>query len=256
MNVQRLQECCPKLHELSAIHCRADVSLARAWHSRMDYMAFYPWNIVAADDLADCDWTKLRKLGVIKMSLSATNRILDTAQKLREIYFIPNTGNPPRTFMAPQDIDTLIRRFIVDYPDLEFLYVSTRGHLEKICSAIHHGLFRTKTRSRNKMEIGLMMDCDEITDGAEFICNLSRIINVLNMSDIREWIVSVEGHHKYFQFEHNALGAAIDEMVDSVRGFGVRLMEKTQERFIIGNEGCRMTPHRQKWMDGIPVSFY
>merc|ERR1712173_10553 len=99
------------------------------------------------------------------------------------------------------------------------------------------------------LEIGLMVSHREITDSTDFMCNITRIVTVLNLSDIKEWIVNVEAYKwsGHFQYESNGLGAAIVDFLSTAGDFGVHLMERTRYRFIIGNRGCRMIPHHQKW---------
>ena len=75
--------------------------------------------------------------------------------------------------------------------------ISTRGHFERICNAIHHELFRTQHLKRERLEIGLLINCTEITDMADFVCNISRILLPLNGSNTEQWMVTLERYDQY-----------------------------------------------------------
>lgn len=178
------------------------------------------------------------------MSLNATLKIMETAKNLKDFYFVPNIGTPPRTKLRFQDIDAILKESIINNHSLQFLYVSTRGHVERMCNAINHALFRTKTRLRAQLEIGLLFDGSELSDTSEFVCNITRIVHMLNICNINEWIVNVEQYRHNgltWEYENSGLGAVIDEWIGSA-GTDLQLLEKTPLRFIIGNKDCTMLP--------------
>ena len=52
----------------------------------------------------------------------------------------------------------------MDRADLEYFFISTRGYFDAICSGIQRGLYLTKKRKREQMEIGLNVNVQEISN--------------------------------------------------------------------------------------------
>lgn len=241
----RIQNCCPKLHELSLLDCNGMDQLARSWNSRIDSLTLRRGRgTLKYGAILTMDWKHLRKLETTNMHLYDTIKILETASNLSEIHFIPCVQSNKNQFHS------VIKRYIVDCPSLEYLCITTR-FLQTTCSAVYAALFRAKTRQKNQLEIGLLINRpDVLNDGLEFMSNITKIITALSVFCVEEWLLNVEaytlrGHS--IEYQTNGLGAAIDDLVDNFRGSGIDLMERTKCRFVIGNKGCKMHARPVKW---------
>lgn len=172
---------------------------------------------------------------------------------LREIAFMPDVFQPPVPQRTDLEVKRFVKRFIVDQFALEHLYLSTRGHLEAICNAIHDGLFMTKKRNRKQLEIALDVDVRELTDTEEFLCNISRIISGLALSDIDKWILCVDAVHTTEQqhFDWAPMKSGIISLLGSQPG--MQLVKKTDIGFVIAKRGHLMSRHEQWWHKGLRI---
>ena len=154
----------------------------------------------------------------------------------------------------------MAKRFIVDQPALKHLHVSTRGHFKAVREGIHIGLFETKKWKRREMEITLSVDVREISNAADFVRSISKIVAVLGMCNIEEWMVCVDakvGNHsgdgqQYFDWQ--PMAKEVHELVEFCPT--IELLKATKSGFFIGNPGCRMTRHEPWWNKGIRIFYY
>ena len=211
--------------------------------------------------LGDYDLSQLERLGVIAAVMPEVHSAMLNIKTLREIAWIPTTGPGPlrqSPHLEAEDVEDIIKRIIIEQPSLEYLYVSTRGHLEAICNGIYRGLFMTKKRQREQMEIALCVDVREISDKEEFLCGISKIIQVLGLCDIEDWLICVDAHCgvRPVRGETNDLDSmeiSLKDYVQSCPGT-VMLRKATKNGFIIGN-GSRMERHTMWWQRGYKVPY-
>merc|ERR1712059_193239 len=90
----------------------------------------------------------------------------------------------------------LTRKLFTDHLSLEFIYIATRGNFEAICNAIHIGLCRSQKEKRERLEIGFHLDCTEIGELADFMCNVSKIVLTLSGSNIKQWMVTLDRNNR------------------------------------------------------------
>ena len=254
LSAEQLNRACPNLNHLSLVGNVANVAsrgqeiaVLRAWHSRVDTFMVFPAVSDSLDALPNIEWANLRKLGLHDASFATTNRFMDLASNLNQIYFVPHSRARRDSQMTDHQMEMFVRQFIVDLPKMKYLYVSTLRSLERICNAINYGLYCTKNTTRNQMEIGLVVDCSVITDATDFVWNINRVLSGLAASKIGEWILSVEASSTgAFEYRSNGLGAAINDMISTTGG---QLLKRTRERFIIGNTIREQALHHHWWDD-------
>merc|ERR1712154_361962 len=97
------------------------------------------------------------------------------------------------------EIEMIFKTVIGECASIEFIYVQmqwveTRRHFEDICTALYQGLFLSREKERECLEIGMKLSA-EVTiidvDGF-FICNLSKILVVLSESNTKQWMITLE----------------------------------------------------------------
>ena len=123
------------------------------------------------------DYSKLRRLCLYAPSKNAMNEFLKTSRNLEEMCFVPLKRKGRRRDAQPMtdsEIKRMTKGLIVNFMSMHFIHISTRGHFENICDSIQKGLFCTKNREREFMEIGLTVDCREITDFNDFMFTHAR----------------------------------------------------------------------------------
>ena len=147
----------------------------------------------------------------------------------------------------------MTKRLCTDYPSLEFIYISTRGHFERICNAIHNGLYHTRKLKRGFVEIALHLDSSEIEHLEDFMCNISKILMVISGSKTKQWMVTLERHKGY---NLKGMAKAIREFICSYPMLDITLRHHSRTTLIIGNAGCKASPHEHWWNDGFTISFY
>ena len=254
LSAGQLNQCCPNLNHLTLIgnipRRGQEVAMLRAWKSRIQTLMVEPGLADSLDTLPNMTLGNLTKLGLHDASFATVNRFMELAPNLSAIYFVPHSEERRDSQMTDHQMEMFVRQFIVDFPKMEYLYISTLRSLERICNAINYGLYRTKNTPRYQMEIGLVVDCSVITDATDFVCNINRVLSALAASKIEEWILSVEASSTgAFEYGSNGLGAAIDDMISSTGG---QELKRTRERFIIGNTIREQALHHH-WWDDIPV---
>ena len=195
---------------------------------------------------SDCTLPPTRTLNVM-------DQFLEKAKGLKQISFIPNINTGRKQPMTATEIESMTKKLLTDHPSLEFIYLSTRGHFERICNAIHQGLFRTQSRERNSLEIKLHLDCSEIEDLTDFMCNIHKIVVVLSGSKTKEWMLTLE-RHKFYRL--NPMAKAIGNLISSYPGLDIKLLHHSWSTLIIGNSECRALTHQHWWNDIYRTDFY
>ena len=251
LSAGQLNQCCSNLNQLSLIsnlpRRGQEVAMLRAWKSRIHTLMVYPAFSDSLDTLPNMSLRNLTRLGLHDASFATVNRFMDLARNLSEIYFVPHSVERRDRQMTDHQMEMFVRQFIVDFPKMEYLYISALRSLEMICNAINYGLYRTKNTQRDLMEIGLVVDCSVITDATDFVCNINRILSALAASKIKESILSVEASSAgAFEYGSNGLAVAIDDMISTTGG---QQLKRTRERFIIGNTIREQALHRHWWED-------
>ena len=254
--VQQIPTVCPSIRQLFCRGIDEDVSFVRTLSSMLDTLSWCPKATSNTIDLSNCDLSKLRRLCLMAPPRQIMEQFLNGGKglnSLKQISFVPNRGISRRQMMTGEEIGTLTKQLFTEYPSLEFIYISTRGHLERVCSAIYHGLFRTRKLKRNVMEIGLHIDCTEIEDLTDFMGNISKIILALGGSQTKQWMVTLRRHKKY---DLKPIAKAIRELIGSYSGLDIKLLHHSWTTLIIGNSGCKALSHGHWWNDCIKAVFY
>ena len=174
------------------------------------------------------DWLKLGTLRLYAPTKHMMDQILYKAKNLKRILFVPNHQNVDKILwcqMRNDEIEIAVENVIVNHPSLEFFYVSTRGHLERICNAIHRGLFR---RQKNKKKTLTIVPRVEYT--TECVALLSKILLTLSRSEIERWRVQID------------MKGDLDLMAQAIRSFiaqhdekEIKLLIENTRYLFIGN---------------------
>lgn len=251
---------CTKIKELTYISGNVRTHVHRvldSWKSRLDTLTLPDWNALPNTP----DLSLVKRLCICAMAMQRIHALLKSAKSLQGISWIPNTNTPPNpslTTFTTQQIEDIIKNCIVDQEALEYVYVSTRGYFQAICSGIQCGLYLTKKRKRKQLEIALKVDVREISNADEFMCNISRIIQVLGISDIDQWILCVDAncdHAEQRQSLHwNTMKMVVKDLVDSLN-FSTRILRGTERGFVIGT-GLNVVRHAMWWQRGQPFTYY
>ena len=210
--------------------------------------------------VANCDVSRLKRLCLSAFKIPEVRSLLFSNKNLREISWIPNINPTAAPRLKTQDVEDTVKQILIEQPLLEYLYVSTRGHLEAICNGIHRGLFMSKKVKRKEFEIALDVDVREISNAEEFLCGITRIIHALGMCDIKRWIVCVDAHWPQ-RFDWESMEKSMKESVKwclltvAVRG--------SSKRFIISNDCTRGFPltyskcrYSKWWQRGFVIPYY
>ena len=202
--------------------------------------------------IANCDVSGLKRLCLSALKMPKVRSLLFSNKTLREISWIPNINTTPAPRLKAHDVEDTVKRILIEQPLLEFLYVSTRGHLEAICNGIHRGMFMIKKRKRKQFEIALDVDVREISNAEELLCGITRIIHALGMCNIEEWMICVDAHCRQ-RFDWDPMEKSLRELVKSclltitVRG--------NAKRFIISKD-CTKYRHSKWWQRGLVIPYY
>ena len=234
---------CPKIKEFTFMKGDDDAQTHRmleSWRTRLDTITVTSWNLPLVKRLCFCT-----------MGAHQIDSLLACFESVQEISWIPNLNAvplPPLSSFTTQQIEDIVKKCIFEQSQLEYLYVSTRGYFEAICNGIHRGLYLTKTRRREQMEIALNVDVQEISNAEEFVCSISRIIQVLGISDIDQWLICADAHHGktgQHYFDLDQMKTAFGSLVDSLT-FETRILRATRTLFVVGN-GTQMERHSMWW---------
>lgn len=198
------------------------------------------------------EWPLLQRLALFAPPRNVMEQFLEKAKRLRLICFIPNFRAERKQPMTDTEIETVTKMLFTDYPSLEFIYLSTRGHFDRICNAIHQGLFRTRNVERKILEIVLHLDCSEIQDLTDFMCNISKILMVLTGSKIKQWTLTLERHKKY---NLKPIAQAIRQVISSYPGMDMHLLQRSSSKLVTGKSMYTAT-HRHWWNDCMKAEFY
>ena len=244
---------CPEIQEFTSIassHCE---HVLEAWKGRIETLTIGG----PTDDISTYDISAVKRLCVLALKIPKIYLLLNSSKSIREISWIPNTNTPPRPPLKGQQIAYIIKKCIVDQVSLEYLYVSTRGHFESICSGIHFGLYLTKKQKRKQFEIALNVDVREISKAEEFVCCISKIINVIRVSNIEDWMICVDAHRgsmgqQYFNWKQ--MKVALTDLLRSLQ-MKVKLVKVTQTRFALG-ENPNMKRHSMWWRTDDLFGYY
>ena len=217
-------------------------------------------NGLSLPNVGDYDLSQLQRFCLRAAVMPKHHSAMFTNKTLREIAWIPTTGSLRQSpHFEAQDVENIVKRILIEQPLLEYLYVFTPQHLESICNGIHGGLFMTKKRHRERMEIALCVDVREISDKEEFLCGISKIIQVLGLCDIEDWLICVDAHcgvrpDRGETFDLDSMGSSLKDYVQFCPGT-VMLRKATKNEFIIGN-GSIMERHTIWWQRGFFVPYY
>ena len=208
-------------------------------------------------DIAYYDISTVKRLCFVGLEIAKIDALLNSPNSLREISWIPNYSTPPSPDLNGQEVRTVTKRCIVGHMELEYLFVSTRCHFEEICSGIHDGLYLTKKRKRKQFEIALDVDVREISNSEEFVCGIAKIVNVMSMSNIEQWIICVDAHRESRRqqyFDIKSMTVALNDLRRSLH-VQVLFVKGTEVGFVLGN-GDKMKRHSMWWRVGQFFSCY
>ena len=245
--------CCPFLQRLHVCDVHEQLSFLNAYGQRITELGlcsyfehFAPPNL---------DYSKVRRLYLNAPSQNTVNGFLKTSKNLEKICFVPGPDGDQPT--SDSEIKRMIKKFIVDLKSLRFFHVSTPRHFENICNSIYQGLFCTKTRDREFMEIGLTVDCREITDFDDFMCSISRIMVGLNQSATEKWILSLHANrHRSFEMVKESMEPAVSAFMTSFKTMNVEILLSGEWKYVFGSRGSSfMDAHRDWWNDFWKIDF-
>ena len=252
--VQKIPAVCPSIRQLFCRGMGADAFVLDSLKATVDTLSwFLRYGVV--QDMSSSDLSNLRRVCLVAPPRQLIEQFLENAKKLKQICFVPNVGQTRRQQMTDEEIGMITKQLFTEYSSLEFIYISTRGHFERICHSIHNGLYRTRKLKREFLEIALHLDCSEIEDLDDFMCNISKILMVIGGSKTKQWMVILERHQKFclkpmataiFKFTRSRAAAGLD----------ITVLRYSFTKLIIGNSRCKVLPHRRWWNDGIKAVFY
>ena len=222
---------CPKIKGFQSLTLDGSIQpILDAWQSRLEMLKLHFWS---PSNYAS---STVRELSFHGIDAQQVNSLLNISKSLRQIEWIP--FNHIRFDRNPsfnkQDIEYIIKRCILEQELLKVLRVSTSGHFDAVCSGIHHGLYLTKKRKRKLIQITLNVDVREIRNAEEFICNISRIINVIGMSQIMDWMICVDANSGRQCFDWESMKMALKGLMESLK-MPVLLLKGTERGFVVGN---------------------
>ena len=251
--LQQLPSVCPSIRQLFCYVVPDDISILRTLSSTLDTLSLNQGSIDPVGlSFDNFDWLKLERLCLMAPSRNVMSQFLENAKRLKQICFAPNVYACSAR-MTAQGVGLMTRELFTDYPSLEFIYISTRGHFERICNSIHSGLYHTRKLERELLEIALHLDSSEIEDLDDFICNISKILTVISVSKTKQWMMTLEPHQQY---DSRPMVKAIRELIDSYPGLDIKLLYRSTNTLVVGNSECKALPHRHWWNDCMAISFY
>ena len=258
LNTALLTNCCPLLNQLSLNAVNREASFLIAYKGRITTLALSPSS--GGFIPPNLEYSKLRRLSLNAASQTVMNGFLKTSKNLEEICFVPveKQGNTVVQSMSDTEIQNMTKKLIVDYKSLRFFHVSTRGHFDNICDSIQKGLYCTSNQKREFMEIGLTVDCREITDFDDFMCSVSRIIAGLTQSETEKWILSLEANRqRSFAKDRDSWEKAVSVFMTSFKTFNVELLFAEEWKYVFGSKGSSfMNAHHKWWNDCWAIPFY
>ena len=255
-----LANCCPSLNRLSMNVIKQETSILNAYGRQITTLALSSRLSGPVPIPPNLDYSNLRRLCLYGPSQNSMNCFLKTSRNLEEICFVPlkRFRDSDVQLMSDLEIKRMTKALIVDFKSIKFIHISTRGHFESICNSIHQGLFCTINRRRKFMEIGLTVDCREITDFNEFMCSISRIIVGLAQSETEKWILSLQANqHRSFGKNRDSVEQAVSAFMSSHKTLNVELLFAGEWKYVFGSSGCSfMDKHRDWWNDCWKIDFY
>ena len=246
---QEVATVCPSIRKLFCRGMAYDVFAVGGLKTTLETLSWSSRYSVVPE-LPCGDWSNLRRLCLRAPARKVMKQFLVNAKKLKQICFVPNVGQTRRQPMTDEEIGMIAKQLFTDYSSLEFIYISTRGHFERICDSIHSGLYRTRELKREFLEIALHLDCSEISDLEDFMCNISKILMVISGSRIKQWMLTLEQHQKY---SFKQIAKVLRKFIRSylVSGFDIKILHRSSATLIVGNSRCTALSHRRWWNDGI-----
>ena len=244
---------CPEIKEFMSLSSNSITPILDAWKGRIDTLTIDR----LALNIPNYDISTVKRLYSFCFDIPQIDSLLNLSKSLREISWIPNSGAPPYPPLNGQRVENVLKRSIVDQVSLEYFHVSTRGHFGAICSGIHNGLYLTKKRKRKQFEIAFDVDVREISNAEEFVCYFAKIINVIGMSSIEEWIICVDAHRGWIgqqHFDWKPMKLAVTDLLRSLQ-MKVQLVKGTKMGFVLGN-GYKMKRHDMWWKKDNLFSYY
>ena len=253
-----LADCCPSLNRLSLHRVRQQGTILSAYGAKISTLTLSP--SVGDFTPPNQDYSKIRRLCLYAPSQNTMNGFLKTTKNLEEICFVPLKRKGKRDLqpMTDSEIKRMTKELIVNFKSMHFIHISTRGHFENICDSIQKGLFCTKNRGKKFMEIGLTVDCREITDFNDFMCSISRIIVAMAQSETEKWILSLEANqHRSFEMDQDSMEEAVSAFVNSYKTLDIKVLFAGEWKYVFGsNSCCYMNAHRDWWNDCWKIDFY
>ena len=255
----QLSAVCPKITELNISGASSSLMgpILRAWSSRPKINTLSIDRNCDLSDLLNWNLSALKRICLWGMPTERIDTILNANKSLRHIALILNVFDPPQPALDDEAVLDVTKRCIVEQKSLEFLYVSTRSHFETICTGIHRGLSTTKTLRRNQMQITLNVDVREITNKEEFVCSIAKIIHVLGISDIEEWIIRVDANCGWSErqvFDWEPMELTLEDFIKS-NSFRASLLKTTDRSFVIGNVPG-MIMYERWWRQPVDIAYY
>ena len=119
---------------------------------------------------------------------------------------------------------------IVNHPCLEFIHVSTRVHLQRICNSVQQGLSRIQKKKKEQLVMQLDVCRTDITDTKEFVRLLSKILLILSKSEIELWKVHLSTHDNGGGHFEPTTVQAIQSFIESHDGMDMELKKEPKER--------------------------
>ena len=176
------------------------------------------------------DWSKLKKLSIWGPTQNTINEVLNKAMNVKMLYFGPNLSERKRGARISNDVlESAVEKVFVDHPTLRNLYISTEGHLKRICKSVHQGLSRIQKEKKDCLGIRLRIDCSELTYMKGFLGLLSKILLNLKEANIMHWQVALMPSEQGRYFQPKTV-EAIQSCIDSHDGIDMELKRQSIDR--------------------------
>ena len=228
---------------------RDEAIFLRSLHSTLTTLTWSPRSV----QIVPAEIANLERLCLLAPPQQIMEQFLEKAKGLKQICFVPNIKKKRKQPMTDTQIERITTKLLTDYSSLEFIYLSTRGHLERMFSSLHEGLFQTRNVERNYLEIALHLDCSEIDDLTHFVSNIYKIALFLSGSQTQEWMLTLVRHKRY---NWRPMTKALDHFVNSYTDLDIKLLHHSWSTLIIGNSECKALPHHHWWNDCHRTDFY
>ena len=248
---------CPHIEKLFCDESWNELVILNGYSSKLDTLTLHPRH---PDDFNSfpINWPKLHRLGLREPSYSMMDQLLVNAKKLKQICFAPvcyqtYVSQSREQRMTASEIGKMTTKLFSEYPSMDFIYISTMGHFERICNSIHQGLFRSQKVERNTLILGLFIQSTEFEDSTDFMCNISKILTALSGSNTKRWKLKLQFDQSINSKE---MRNVIEMFLGSYPGSGMNLQYCSSNVVLIGNGRGKVRTPKRWWNDCLNLGFF